>query len=167
MKKSIQEIAKDSVQYFKKFSVHDRNTATQENRSEVFWNVANFAGDKYLRTFLELSLYDIGDINGWGDSTPDDMRLSSDWSEPDFPEWTFKPLWEWLTSDSSHLQQVQEHIFECHKSGVEPNLDKCIQYAVWDEWRMVFEAVKLYLVEEWEAQPDEEEEESDCDEDGE
>lgn len=159
--KSIQEIAEQCYEHFDEDFTYNWRFAEKKNCLESLWKLIGYTSDTYLFKFLQFSLDTISKIHR-NESTPDEMRLSRTWSEPDFTVWGSPDLWQWLISDPSHLGQVQEHVSRVHELGQEPNLNTCIQLAVWDEWRVVFEAVKAYLVEAYNAQPEDEDE--DCDE---
>ena len=156
--KSIQEIAKQCSEYFDRDFAYDWRFAEKKNCLESLWKLIDYTSDEYLFKFLQFSLDSISKICQ-SESTPDEMRLSRDWSEPDFPEWDTPALWQWFISDPSHLDQVQVHVSVACELDVEADLNTCIQCAVWDEWRGVFEATRVYLIEAYSAQPEDE----DCD----
>lgn len=160
--KTIQEIAVECYESFEQYSAYDWRFVVRKNCSGKELKLIDYGSDEYLFKFLQFSLDTISKIHQ-NESTPDEMRLSRTWSEPDFTLWDSSDLWKWLISDPTHLRQVQEHVSRVHELGQEPDLNTCIQFAVWDEWREVFESVKDYLVEEYNAQPDEDDDEE-CDE---
>lgn len=160
--KTIQEIAEQCYVFFNKDYTYNCSFAgiDKVNCPKSLLRLIGYTSDTYLFKFLQFSLDTISKIHE-SQSTPDEMRLSSDWSEPNFTSWGSSDLWQWLISDFSHLDLVQQHISQVHTLGHNPDLSACIQLAVWDEWTDVFEAVKAYLVEAYNAQPDDE----DCDDD--
>jgi hypothetical protein len=109
-----------------------------------------------LYDFLEFSLNEISRIPEAMNSDAGDIKLSRDWLDPNFPEWETQSLWKWLIFDREHADQLEEAIRENPVSpGENFVLDRYIQICVWEEWREVFETVKTYLVEEYHAQPEE------------
>lgn len=131
----------------------------KEDCSRKLWVVVGFVKNKtngrYARDFLEYALDAI-------EKTPGDIDKPEDVRSIELC-WDFGRLWDYYVSDSNNQQKLEEAIRDnLHPEEVQRFcMHRFLEIIVQDQMDEVFHATLAYLFEEYEAQEDPEDEDSD------
>jgi len=143
--KTIQEIARETRESLRRLI---SGQVTQTECAETLWELRGYLHRDVERDCLDSILADLSRVFGSIDKI-------GDYFEPT-EERNLNELWKWFISDQSHVRLVEAAIRNYEKTD---DLYRSISLALCDKKYEIFEVAKAYIMEIYEDQPDEDEDE--------